>query len=255
MTMKEQFKIRNQKPFFRIAAFAVIVVLFVVFGTPLGLLIRDMFVSVLSATAIDLEYASLSKEALAARLKDAERELSHIRYQATLFTLLTEENAHLRDAAGAGVLPGGRVARVVGRPPQTHYDSLLIDAGSRDGLLPDDLAVFEGIALGRVASVGERSATIELFSSPGSERDVLVGSPVAVSIARGVGGGSFRLSVPREVSVQVGDVIRLPASESLALGVVTDVSFEPTDISQTVLFATPVSFSELDFIRVIPQSP
>lgn len=254
MMMRERFRTRNQRPFFRVAALIALIALFVLFGTGFGPFIRDVFVGALVTVEPD-EYALLSKETLAARLKDAEQELSRTRYQSILFTLLTEENDRLRAAANAVSVSGGITARVLGRPPQTHYDSLLIDRGTRDGLSSEDLVVFEGVALGRVTSLGARSATVELFSSPGSEHDVLLGNPPAISIARGLGGGAFELSVPQEVSVETGDTIRLPASESLVLGVVLGIMFEPNDISKVIRFSTPVSFAELDFVQVMPGLP
>lgn len=195
----------------------------------------------------------LPKNVLASRLRDAERELSRTRYQSVLFSLLAEENRRLRDAADAASLTAGVTARVLARPPQTQYDSLLIDQGEAQGVSLDDVVVFEGIALGRIVSTAQATSVVELFSSPGTEHDVLLGNPVAVSIARGLGGGSFELSVPQEVAVEKGDTIRFPGTESLLAGIVVQVFSEPAGISKTVRFASPISISELDFVRVITR--
>jgi hypothetical protein len=70
-----------------------------------------------------------------------------------------------------------------------------------------------------------------------------------------LGGGAFELTIPQEVDVAVGDIVRIPASTSLALGVVTEITAKPTDTSKVVRFAMPVSFGALDFVEVIPHLP
>jgi cell shape-determining protein MreC len=215
---------------------------------------RGIFVSIFSPHAgQNSEYASLSRDALIARLTEDEKDLARVRYQALLYGLLSDENKHLRQAVAAAAIPPGVTARVIARPPETHYDTLVIDAGTNAGIEENDTAVFEGVLLGKVVSAGARSATVQLFSSGGSEEDVIIGNPSAVAVARGLGGGAFELSVPQGVKVAAGDRVRVSGSETLILGIVRSVSAEARDASQKVRFATPVSLNDLDFIRIIPK--
>lgn len=221
-----------------------------VFGTSLAPRARDFFVNVAAPKASDT-YASLSRDALSKRLEDAEAELSKVKYQATLYGLLAEENSKLRIVAHAAASSQGIVGRVVARPPRTLYDTLLLDRGRASGVGENDTVIYEGVALGKIISVGETSSTVELFSSPGVLHDAILGEPKAVAVAHGLGGGAFEVSVPRGVGVFSGDPVRAPGSESLVLGIVVAVTVEKTDVSEMVHFASPISLADIDFVQII----
>ncbi len=231
----------------------ILLALVLAFGLNLSNFVRGVFASIVSKHDAQSIYAGLSKDALIARLTADDQELSRIRYQGLLYSLLADENAALRKTAFAAPLQSGVTGRVIARPPHTAYDTLLIDVGSDTGVHQNDLAVFQGILLGRAVSVGKNSSTVALFSSPGTLNDVIIGTPSAVAVAHGLGGGAFELSVPQGVKVMPGDIVRFPATESLALGVVVSVSAEAQDVSQTVRFTSPVSFADLDFIHMVSQ--
>jgi len=252
--MKGSFKIKDYVAQATPIVVILFVALFAVFGSVFGPSLRNIFVSVATPSETG-EYVLLSREVLIARLSDAERELKRVRYQAALYALTTEENVRLRDAANAVKISGGATGRVISRPPQTLYDSLLIDVGTIQEVSLGDLVVFENVALGRVVAVTAQSSTVQLFSSPGSSQDVLIGNPVAVSTAHGLGGGAFELSVPQSVSVEPGDVVRLPGTESYVLGIVVGSSFKATDVSKLVRFSGVGSLADLDFVRVITELP
>jgi hypothetical protein len=83
----------------------------------------------------------------------------------------------------------------------------------------------------------------------------LLGSPQAVAVLTGLGGGSFSVSLPRSVAVDIGDAVRIPHSETLTVGTVVFVRGEATDSTQTVYIASPVALQSLDFVSIIPQNP
>lgn len=227
-------------------------VLVFVFSSNIGSLMRGVVANIVAPHTSSDEYSVLSKNALIARLNTTDAELKRIQYQALLYSLLADENASLRDSVGAVATPRGVTARVIARPPRTNYDALLIDVGELDGVHENDVAVYHDVVLGRISAVDSRSATVTLFSSSGVSHDVILGDPRAVAVAVGLGGGAFEVSVPQGVKVSVGDAVRFPATESLIVGVVRSISAQVRDVSQTVRFTIPFSFSELDFIRIIP---
>ncbi|MBY0538962.1 hypothetical protein K2P56_00815 [Patescibacteria group bacterium] len=198
------------------------------------------------------EYASLSRSELENRLQEAEEKVTRTEYQSVLYGLVVEENKKLREVRGVESISTAIPARVLSRPPRTHYDTLMVAAGSAVGVSAHDYAVWNGILLGEVISTTASSATIELYSTPGSEHDVVLGTPSAVAISRGLGGGSFEIMVPQEVVVVPGDVVRATTDETLLFGVVVSVSGSATDATKTVHVASPVSMNELDFISLLP---
>lgn len=206
------------------------------------------------ATRHESEYAGMTREALISKLEDDERLLSRSAYQSILYGALAEENAALRETLNAAQPLVGATGRVLSRPPRTAYDTLLVDVGTDNGVLVGDIAVYEGIALGKIAAAGPRTSTVSLFTAPGVELDVSLGEPRAVAVARGLGGGALELSLPQSVAVMPGDLVTLPGSETLVLGVVRGESSQPTDVSKIVRIASPAALSEIDFVRIIPRA-
>jgi cell shape-determining protein MreC len=215
--------------------------------------VRAFFVDAISPLTPG-RYESLSRNEMIVRLAGAEQELDRIRYQGVLYELLLAENAELKRAVApasgfASIVP----ARVIARPPRTHYDTLVLDAGAEAGIRENDVVAVSGIALGRIASVDSRSSLAQLFSSPQLEHDVVLGEPQAVAIATGLGGGAFEVELPQEVQVNPGDAVRIPRSETLVLGIVVEIEGEATDATKTVRFRSPASVYALDYVSVLLQ--
>jgi cell shape-determining protein MreC len=144
-----------------------------------------------------------------------------------------------------------QAARVIARPPRTSYDVILLDQGAFSGVSVGDEVVYDNIALGKIITVDQGTSLAELFSSPGSAVDALLGNPVAVSVAKGMGGGSFELTVPNDVHLSAGDPVRIEGSSSLLLGIVGSVSAAPTGAAQTISFHAPLSLADLDFVSIL----
>lgn len=213
--------------------------------------VRAFFASYLTGPATP-GYESLSRSEIEQRLKIAEDELARVQYQSVLYKLVLEENRNLRQVSTVESITTEVPARVLSRPPRTHYDTLIVGAGSGSGVAVHDIAVWNGILLGEVKLVTASSATVELYSTPGVEHDVIVGTPSAVAIARGLGGGAFEVLIPQGVLVSAGEYVRASTDETLILGRVVSVSGSATDATKTVHVAMPMSLSEIDFISLVP---
>ncbi|HSR71951.1 MAG TPA: rod shape-determining protein MreC [Kiloniellales bacterium] len=136
------------------------------------------------------ELANLRDENAALR-REVERLQS---WQATA-RRLEVENAVLRELANMTPDPGLRfvTARVVGDSGGAFARSVLINAGSRQGVAKGQAAVTaEGLA-GRVAEVGERSARILLITDINSRVPVLVGPGRERAVLAGDNGPRPRL--------------------------------------------------------------
>lgn len=81
---------------------------------------------------------------------------------------LRSENARLKDLLAMkheGTSPG-IAARIVGRSPDNWFQRILIDKGSRDGVLQDSPAVGTKGLIGKVTQVGAHTAWITLVTDP-----------------------------------------------------------------------------------------
>ncbi len=245
MMTKEQLQISKRA----IALVLLVTSLTLLLALGAGTVLRNVYASFLAP--IDVTYVGLSRDALQNRLKNAEAELMRIRYQAVLYELVVSENRALRNAQTA--VPVGAIAKVIARPPKTHYDTLLIDVGVSAGIRVGDIVAYEAFAIGRISSLSDSTALVTLFSSPNTSEDVLLGEPAALAISRGLGGGALEVSVPQGIDVKNGSFVRLPSRESLAIGIVLESTAKETDVTQIVRFSHPVSLATLEYVRIVPN--
>lgn len=145
------------------------------------------------------------------------------------------------------------VATVLTYPPQTPYDVIIIDAGSNESItIGSQVLLPEGPILGIVSEVFPKSAKVKLFSANGEETNaVLERNNVPVTLV-GVGGGNFRLAVPRDIAIEKGDRILSPDITARLLATVGEVSVRPTDSFKEVLAKSPTNIFTLRFVFVTP---
>jgi cell shape-determining protein MreC len=146
------------------------------------------------------------------------------------------------------------IATVLTHPPQTPYDVLIIDAGSNDSVTLDSLVSLpEGPVVGVISEVFSKKAKVTLLSTNGEETNaILERNNVPVTLV-GVGGGNFKVVLPRDVAVEKGDRILSRDIASRLLAVVEDINIRPTDSFKEVLARSPLNIFSLRFVFVIPQ--
>lgn len=137
--------------------------------------------------------------------------------------------------AGLAIDAQSITAGVIARPPESPYDTLVIAAGSADGVTMNQEAFGEGeVPLGTVTSVFAHFSRVTLFSAPNVSLLGWVGSKHLSIIIKGSGGGAISASVPRSDSVAVGDVVSVPGPGSLPIGTVVRVDSDSSSPSVTL---------------------
>src|SRR3989344_8810447 len=143
------------------------------------------------------------------------------------------------------------VAAVLTHPPQTPYDVIIIDAGSNESITIDsEVSLPEGPILGRVSEVFSKSAKVVLFSTNGRETNAVLERDSVPVVLVGRGGGSFKITLPRDVLVEKGDRILSPDITSRLLAAVEDISISSTDSFQEVLDRSPINIFTVRFVFV-----
>lgn len=204
----------------------------------------------LTATTPD-EYAGVPRSVLASRLSDREQELARTRYQSLLFGALAEEHKRLSELLELPEEERVATGRVIARPPQTHYDTLLVALKEGHGVRKGDFASFERVLLGVVEEVGERTALLTLYSSGGASTDARAGEPSGIVVLRGLGGGAFVFEVPQPVLVERGDVLAPAYDSTYALAVVEGVVSDPNTTLKTVYARLPSTLSDIRYVTFI----
>jgi len=162
------------------------------------------------------------------------------------------ENDQLKDVLGRTPDKDDRILSVIlSRPPQTPYDSLIIDIGQDQDLSSGDLVYAESnYLIGYVDTVYSYSSAVKLFSSPDQKLNVLIGSSTVPVVAEGRGSGNFYIRVPENITVNVGDPIMVPSLDSIILGSAEKVESGQGDAYTYVYFKLPVMLNTLQYVQI-----
>lgn len=171
-------------------------------------------------------------------------------------TMLYEENLRLKAEFGRDAKAHMVLAGVLMRPPGVPYDTLLIDAGRIEGVVPGALVSAGGNAyIGTVSEVYDSNARVALFSSPGSTYDALLilsaksGASIPISLV-GDGAGSMSAQIPSATPVSVGDAVVIPGIVPAFAGVVSHIDRPVGESFETLYTHLPVDLFSLQFVEV-----
>lgn len=185
-------------------------------------------------------------QSLKEKLASQELELSTL-------ALATAENERLLALLGRRVNQGGIMAAVLTYPPQSPYDLIIIDAGTRDGIAAGSRVTLpEGPEIGEVEEATERFSRVKLTSSAGEKTQAVLErtqTPVELS---GSGAGNFKIVVPRDVPVEVGDRVLSAYIDAALLAVVEEIDLEATDAFKDVFAKSPTNIFSVRFVMVLP---
>lgn len=181
-------------------------------------------------------------------------ELARLQASAAAAAELREERDMLRmDLLGTTTVSSLAVetlqeASVIGRPPQSPYDTMVINAGANEGVeIGDPVWWPPGIYLGEVASVREKSALVELISSSGSRHQAVAdGVPL---LLEGRGGDGMQADIPASVEVSVGTVV-LSEAYNMPVGVVVAADDLATTDQQRLYIVRHVASSVIENVYV-----
>jgi len=158
------------------------------------------------------------------------------------FALASENRALQQKAADLSALIGssatkkdlGISAGVVARPPASPYDTLVLAAGGKSGVLAGMEAFgVGGVPIGIVTSVLSDFSRVTLFSAAGTVTNGWVGQNIPLTIV-GAGAGAMNASLARPANVVVGDVVFVPGPGMLPVGSVVRIDSDPLSPSVTL---------------------
>lgn len=168
---------------------------------------------------------------------------------------LEEENKTLRLQAKFLTTSGydSVGARIISRDLRHERALLLIDRGLEDRLeVGQAVIVQDGIFIGKIYSLKEQVATVELLTDPQSRvAATLAGEKRVMGVVEGRGNGTAKLAyIPSSEKIQVDQILLTANLEdkvppNLPLGIVNAVEGQPTD---PFLSASIEPFARLDQI-------
>lgn len=173
---------------------------------------------------------------------------------------LFQENLLLKNAFGRDAGTGAVLAAVLMQPPATPYDTLVIDAGSSDGVVQGAVVSAGGTTvIGRISAVYAHQSQVTLFSAPGESYQGLLllsaqgNLSVPLSVV-GQGAGSMMGEVPAGTPVSVGDSVELPGIAVMFSASVSYIEAPEGQSFETVYMQLPVDLFSLHYVEVRPAS-
>jgi rod shape-determining protein MreC len=165
---------------------------------------------------------------------------------------LAEENTELKDALGRKSEKKSVLAAIIAKPNRSPYDTIVIDTGTDSGVISGArVLTYGGTVVGEVADVGTATSKVELFSSPGKITEGLImGSNISISL-RGMGGGNFEATLPRDVEIPVGAQVVSAGINPFLIAVVGAVVNDPRNPFEVILLKTPFNIQDLKLVEVL----
>ena len=143
------------------------------------------------------------------------------------------------------------LAGVLARPPESLYDTLVVDAGSKEGIAVGAVAYGPGGApLGTVEQVTDHTAHLRLYTSSGRETSGWIGDTHLPVTLTGQGGGVFSATVPRGTGIAVGTLVSLPGPGALPIGHVLRIDSDPSSPRDTLHIQTSTNFFSLTWVEI-----
>ena len=157
----------------------------------------------------------------------------------------------MKSISGLSTDARGIIAGVVARPPESPYDTLVLSAGSNDGVILGMEAFGEGgVPLGVVSTVFASFSRVTLFSAPDVTINGWVGENNLPLIIKGTGGGTMTASIARSSNIVVGDTVFAPGPGMLPLGSIVRVDNETTSPSVTLRIMPSVNLFSIAWISL-----
>lgn len=270
---------RNTPKWYRSWTFAILALVFAIVMSPARIVTSRLAVLVVSPVWNVGQFAVHSAESFVAGFKSNQALLSENRTLQTDADLLRERLRYLdvlqgenndlksllsrkRDTIFSSTTPGRLCpptasaigAKILLSPAQSYYASMLVDVGEGDEVGRGDAVYsFGDIVLGTVSDVYPSTSRVVLYSAPKVSMSVSLGKAHLSVSAVGDGDGTFIATLPKNVSIEVGDEATVQAEKPALLALVEQIQTKGDAAFKTIYLKSPVSLRTLTWVYVDRQ--
>jgi len=151
--------------------------------------------------------------------KELTQEVEQLRLKVFDYDVLLKENENLKNSLGRAINSEYIFAKVLSKPPTSPYDTLILDVGSKDGvILGGKVYLSDNVIIGLIKNVTPRTSLVELFSSGSQKIEVVVLRTGVTFNVAGTGGGNLQLEVPKDTDILWGDTFVYPGLKTSIIG-------------------------------------
>nr|WP_279663440.1 rod shape-determining protein MreC [Ectobacillus ponti] len=155
-------------------------------------------------------------------------------------------------------------ATVIQRNPDKWYDLIAIDKGSQDGIKKDMAVITEKGLIGKVRSVGQFTATVELLSSLNRTNRIsaVIQDGRIFGLIEGYDKEKQALifsKIPSAAKVKKGQIVTTSGlggvfPDNLVIGTVTDVTPDDYGLTQTAYVKPAADLNDIDHVMVAQRT-
>jgi len=143
------------------------------------------------------------------------------------------------------------LARVLSKPPQSPYDTLVIGSGTSEGISTGDrVYLSDTVVIGTVTSVTSETSLVTLFSSADQK---ITGENTRTGVSFeiiGKGASNLTLTVAKETDILWGDTFIHPAISSEVIGSIYYIDTESQTSFKTAYLRIPANMSSAKWVFI-----
>ena len=168
---------------------------------------------------INIKNFFISKNSLISKNLSLENEIISLKFKEIDYEILSKEFNDLKDQLGRQKDNSHIVARILSKPPNSPYDTFIIDTGSSNGIsLGNRVYLSDNIIVGLVKNITPHTSLVELFSKGGWKQEATLSRTGVNFILDGLGGANLELEVPKDTDILWGDVFLYPKFSPAIIG-------------------------------------
>jgi cell shape-determining protein MreC len=186
-----------------------------------------------------------SKKSLVEQNKELLSENKRLKIELLTLDSVKKENDKLKEVLEFNENSGEKVlAKVVNKPPNSPFDTFVVNTGDAKVEISNKV-YHKNILIGEVEEIYSKNSLIRLYSSP--DKNISVTIAGNQSNATGQSNGTFKISLPKDLEVSVGEPV---LSSGKIIGTIGAIDVESSNTFQDIYFAYPFKLKEIDWVEI-----
>lgn len=177
--------------------------------------------------------------------------ISELEVRVLAASMLENENKTLLSFLGNSEERNFIISSIIFRSPQINHDTLIIDAGHKQGIkVGMQVTAYGKVLLGHITEVSPSSSKVRLISFSGEETNVVFQNVSLSALALGRGGENLEVVLPRSIEVEAGEPIVSLGVDPLLIGLAERIEKDETSPLQKIIFRLPLNINYLRYVLV-----
>jgi cell shape-determining protein MreC len=150
--------------------------------------------------------------------------------------------------------PGFVISKILVKPPYSPFDIFIIENTPNSGIsVGDKVYIGENTLIGEVVSILPKEARVQLLSSGSQSYQASIQRTGETVTLNGQGGGNFKVSVPKEFNVSLGDYLVDSSSKESVIAVVYSIDTSSQGSFKDVYARIPLNILQTEWVSVLTQ--